>query len=96
MVWNASHRDAGSETQIPLRRQSSRTRSVRLHSACTVARSVTNPKELTLTNFSWRVHCALANNQARGVSRTAVQGNHKVAKQVENTKFMLTNTSYVT
>ena len=29
---------------------------------------------------------------SRGVSRTAVQGNHKVAKQAENTKIVLTNT----
>ena len=41
----------------------------------------------------WRGASRIRRNSrsARGVSRTAVQGNHKVAKQAENTKIVLTN-----
>ena len=51
---NCVDKKLGAVQFISSRRQSSRTRLVRLHSACTMARSATNSKEFTITNFPKR------------------------------------------
>ena len=64
-------------TQISSRQWSSRTRSVRLHSACTVARSATHLKELALTNFRKRDDVQQLKHMIRTVARRSEGGADK-------------------